>query len=415
MKFDINKIGIYLSSYKYSLITFTIIIVFYQLIIVTFIPLDSKVHGDERHFIETIRYFSDFDLHKVKDYKEVAPPLVFVIYAVWGKIFGFEIQNLRVLSLIIAFITFLLLHRLFFQTFKDKNSVILILLFFLLNPYIIGFNVLIFTDMLTLLFVCLFCLAVYKNITWLLFFSASSALLCRQYSIFILIAGMFYYMIIYFHKREKKILINALSIAVSMIPLLLLFIVWRGLAPQSGLDYWVGKTSMHFSLNNLNTYILMSVVYSFPIMIFRFKYLFSFKILLIVAIAGVVYFIFPVEPSTVTVEMTMHDTVGLFHRSLKTFTISYTIEHIIFYFFFVLGLGLLWCISMNLYDRFSNKEIDYNLFTEIAYLCFLLIMPFSYQVWEKYLIIVLPIIFIIILKGTDVLNANESLISRITP
>ncbi len=399
MKFDINKIGIYLSSYKYSLITFTIIIVLYQLIIVTFIPLDSKVHGDERHFIETIRYFSDFDLHKVKDYKEVAPPLVFIIYAIWGKIFGFEVQNLRIFSLIIAFLTFLVLHYLFFRTFQRKNYIIPVLFFFLLNPYIIGFNVFVFTDMLTLLFVILFCIAVYRDLTLLLFFSASAALLCRQYAIFILTAGILYYIVVFFTKREKKILINTLSIALSMIPLLVLFIVWKGLAPQSGLDYWVGQNGMHFNLNNLTTYLLMSVVYSFPIMIFRFKYLFSFKILLIVAIAGVVYFIFPVEPSTVTVEMTMHDTVGLFHRSLKTFTISYTIEHIIFYFFFVLGLGLLWCISMNLYDRFSNKEIDYNLFTEIAYLCFLLIMPFSYQVWEKYLIIVLPIIFIIILEG----------------
>jgi hypothetical protein len=368
---------------------------------VLFIPIDSKVHGDERHFIETIKYFSDFELKKVNDYKEVAPPLVFLLYAIWGKIFGFEVYNLRVFSLIIALITFLLLHYLFYNTIKKKNHVLPILFFFLLNPYIIGFNVFVFTDMLTLLFVILFCIAVFRDLKWLIFLSASSALLCRQYSIYILLAGICYYLMIYFHKREKAVLMNASLIAGSMIPLFILFIVWKGLAPQSGLDYWVTDRSYGFRINYLNTYIIMIIIYSFPLILFQSKSLFRSKQLLISAICSFFYFIFPVKPSPVTVEMTGHDTVGILHRFLKTVIPSYTIEHIVFYVFFVLGSGFLWKIFTDLYDQYIKKQFDFYFFLKIGIYSFLLVMPFSYQVWEKYLIVVLPLIFITLFERKE--------------
>ena len=70
------------------------------------------------------------------------------------------------------------------------------------------------------------------------------------------------------------------------------------------------------------------------------------------------------------------------------------VEHIIFYLSYALGLVFIWKVLQDIFYRLSTKQIDYSLLLNFGIVFFILIMPLSYQVWEKYLVIVLPIILL---------------------
>lgn len=70
--------------------------------------------GDEGHFVETISFFSDRTFSEaVQDYPEVTPPLFYLVYSYWGKIFGNEIQTLRLLSVLTGLISFIFVYYIF--------------------------------------------------------------------------------------------------------------------------------------------------------------------------------------------------------------------------------------------------------------------------------------------------------------
>ena len=70
------------------------------------------------------------------------------------------------------------------------------------------------------------------------------------------------------------------------------------------------------------------------------------------------------------------------------------VEHIIFYLSYALGLAFIWKVLQDIFYRLSTKQMNDILLLNFGIIFFILIMPLSYQVWEKYLVIVLPIIFL---------------------
>lgn len=63
----------------------------FSLISLTIIGI-SAIHyplrGDEKHITETVRLFAkNLSLETIKNYPEVTPPLFYIIYAFWAKIF----------------------------------------------------------------------------------------------------------------------------------------------------------------------------------------------------------------------------------------------------------------------------------------------------------------------------------------
>ena len=106
--------------------------------------------GDEIHFVETInRFGKNMGLNTIKHYNEMSTPLPFMLYALWGRIFGFEIHILRILSVIIAVATYILFHWLLFLIFGNIKVASLTSAFLVLHPYMVGFSVFVFTDMET--------------------------------------------------------------------------------------------------------------------------------------------------------------------------------------------------------------------------------------------------------------------------
>lgn len=391
------------SSYKTSLVFIIIIILAYQLAITFFIPLNSQPKGDEKHFIEAINHFKIINLDTIKDYKEVTPPLVFVIYSLWGKLTGYEISHLRILSLFISFLVFVSIFTLSYQVSTKKHFAFLITILFMLNPYVIGFNIYIFTDMLTLFWICLFCIGFFKKCKTILFFSSMFMLLSRQYSIFLPIAAILYFVFIFYSKRNYKILTDAFIILLSFVPLLLLFLLWKGFAPPSGIRYWLYDEGIRFNFYYLVTYITFIPLYTLPILVLRLKHINkNYKSSIIWSVIGLSYFLFPIEASKVTIEQTNLSTVGLLHKLIKQFFSSPFWENIFFYFFFVFGLLFLQTCVRALFKLVREKNFNFVSLLDISIICFLLIMPFSYQVWEKYLLAIIPIVFIRLLNlGRD--------------
>jgi len=169
------------------------------------IGINRPYLGDEAHFAETVRYFgNEISLNTLKSYNEMSAPLPFVLYALWGRVFNFEIQTLRILSVIFALLTFVTFHYLLFSIFKESKIALATTAFFILNPYMVGLSIFVFTDMLAILFLIICCLAV-KNKSPLLFAVASSlGLLTRQYFAFLAIAAGLYYLFSYKKARESR-------------------------------------------------------------------------------------------------------------------------------------------------------------------------------------------------------------------
>ncbi len=265
----------------------------------------------------------------------------------------------------------------------------------MLNPYVFGFNIFIFTDMLTLFFIILFCISVYKNNGLSIFFTAALALLCRQYSVFIIAAGGIYYLISFFKSRDNLLLINAGVIAASFLPLLILFLIWNGFAPPAGIIRWAPDQKILYNLSYMNTYIVMIPFYILPFYLLRWNELMIKRNYLLVFLgAGIFYFLYPVAPSAVTLEQTDLTTVGLLHKFIKMVIPINAVEHIIFYLSYALGLAFIWKVLQDIFYRLSTKQMNYSLLLNFGIIFFILIMPLSYQVWEKYLVIVLPIILL---------------------
>ncbi len=351
-------------------------------------------HVDEWHYLETIRYFgSNFNLSMIFDYKDVTAPLVFIIYALWGKVVGFEVNNLRLLSLLFSAATVFMIFRWYKELLAGKHAALFTILLFLLNPYMWGLSFLVYTDMATLFFIILAAWAVYRQQPILIFIASAASLLCRQYSIYLVLAAGLYQIILLI-KGDHKRIISVVALALGCLPLMILMIQWRGLAPPASMQKWIVPDSRLYHYDYITTYIVFIAVYLLPIVILMFKQLFRGNILFISLLLSGWYLIFPLSPSPVTLAQTQYDTVGLFHRLLKMITGGSILESVLLWGFFWCGLVLL--ANMIIYDikRFQRGVWDYGHFLTLAVICFIILMPLSYQVWEKYLVMVLPFILV---------------------
>jgi 4-amino-4-deoxy-L-arabinose transferase-like glycosyltransferase len=378
-----NKIKPYHIWFVFSLILLTII---------EFISLKLPLHGDERHIVETIRLFTNnLSFETIKNYPEVTPPFFFIFYALWAKVVGQSIESLRILTLIISFITWQLLYWLNILITKNQKHSFLLSLLIIINPYFFGTSVYVFTDMLTILFVLASILSFMRNNNFRFLIFSTLAILCRQYVIIIPIAIIIYSLTNY--KTDKSESVKYLiSSAISFVPLIVLFILWKDIAPKSGIEKWIIPNSSFYNLDNINTYVTFSVVYIFPLFFLLIKKIrISFFVSSISLVLTILLSLFPIKPSVITLVQTSQTTVGYAHKFIITILGSNG-----FLISVVLGLLLFWGSYLNVellrmvIGRFQEKMKDKKIVFIYLWFLFLLTMPLSYQVWEKYLTIVLP-------------------------
>ncbi len=369
---------------------------FLFLTVIGFYSISLPYHGDERHIIETIKLFADnLSFNTIKDYPEVTPPFFYIFYALWVKIFSSSIESLRLLTLIISFLTWQLIFYLIKLFVKNDTHVFLLSLLIIINPYFFGTSVFVFTDMLTLMLSLAAIISFANN--KVLFFSILSmlAILCRQYSVIIPTAVILFSLFNYKNDKttSRNFIIGSFS---TFIPLIILFGIWKNISPASGTEKWIVPNSSFYNLDYINTYLTFSVIYILPLAIIFFKKIRLNYTSLLISLAFTLFLsLFPPKTSLATLEFTDYKTVGIIHQALAEFfgLESLGIKIILWIFLFV-GCYLSIELLKNLYLQIKSRLLEKEIIFTLIWILFLLIMPFSYQVWEKYLTMIIPFLII---------------------
>ena len=392
-----NKIKPYHIWFAFSIITLTV---------VGIVSLKLPFRGDERHIVETIRLFANnFNFETIKDYPEVTPPFFFMFYALWAKIFSASTESLRILTLIISFRAWQLVYFLFQLFVKKKSHALLLSLLVVINPYFFGTSIFVFTDMLTIMLSLVAVISYLKNKFFLFIIFSTLAILCRQYAVIIPMSVILFSLLNY--KRDKLNNRNyIIGSFLTFLPLLILFVFWKNISPATGIEKWIVPNSSFYNIDYINTYITFSVIYIFPLVILFFKKIeLSFSSLLSALVFTIILSLFPVKTSMATLEFTDYKTVGFIHQVFVEFLGDESLWlKIILVFFLLVGCYINIELLKRFYQYIKTKSFDKKLIFTLLWVLFLLIMPFSYQVWEKYLTMILPFL---ILSIYLVLYSNE--------
>lgn len=365
---------------------------FFTVLSISILTIGLPYRGDERHFVETIKLFSDnFNLNTLKDYPEVTPPLFYYVFAAWSKLFGFSIESLRIFNSIISFFTWLLIFKLNEKFIADKKIQFLISLISVLNPYFLGMSAHVFTDMLTINFILISMLSfINNNFIYFTIFS-TMAILTRQYAI-IFPAGVLIYSVLNIKNlstTNKKFIFAAI---VSLIPILILFAVWQNISPKSGIEKWFIPNSSNYNLDYINSYITFSIIYILPIFVLiSRKIKLNIKVLLTSVVLSVLISLFPIKTSVATLTLTDYKTIGFAHEFLvETFGFETIITKFLLWSFLLIGCVINLNIILSIIEMIKKKGYEKDLVLYLVWVLFLSVMPFSYQVWEKYITMIIP-------------------------
>lgn len=377
-----NKIKPYYIWIAFSIIAIATIGIF---------SLSLPFRGDERHIVETIRLFADnFNFNTIKDYPEVTPPFFFMFYALWAKIFSNSTESFRILTLIISFITWQLVYYLFGLFAQKKYHALLLSALVIGNPYFFGTSVFVFTDMLTIMLVLAAVISLIKNKLYFFIVLTTLAILCRQYAVVIPAAVIFYSFLNYKNDtaNNRNYIIGSL---ITILPLSVLFVIWENIAPASGIEKWIVPNSTFYNIDYINTYITFSVIYILPLVIVFYKKIkFYYVTFLIAFVLTIILSFFPIKTSMATLEFTDYKTVGIIHQTLVEFLGNESLWlKIILAFLLLAGCYINTELLKSFYPAIKIKSIEKEMIFILIWLLFLLIMPFSYQVWEKYLTMIL--------------------------
>ena len=393
-----------LNRYRWSLALLLVLFVVVEgALIIGTRGLTRPPWGDESHFVETVRAFgNDMGLDNIRNYRQVTPPLTFIAYALWGHIAGFDLPHLRLLSLMVAFVFYILIHRIVFETTGKGVLALFVTALLMVNPYMAGVSVFVFTDMITLAFIAASLYAVWRERPLLLWFGLAGALLCRQYSVFLMCGACLYAIITWYFDRRPVMAAMAITSFLSIVPLGMLFLLWGGVAPPVGSAYWNPESDLRFHPGFVSVYLVMTTVYLAPLLAYSWRRLYADRrTLLMSAVAGFYYAAFPIRASEVTVMQTGRTTVGLCHRLIRTTGIGSVAEDVLFMILFMLAMPVVIHVVRIIRSGLKTKILRYDFFLGLLLFCFLIIMPFSYQNWEKYILPLLPVITLLLISTEE--------------
>jgi hypothetical protein len=392
-----------MSSYLKAILAFLVFLMVFQSVVISVADLKRPYWGDEDHFVPTIRQFGDgLSLNTLKHYNELSTPLPFIVYALWGRIFGFETHVLRLLSVIIALTTYLLFHRLLWVVFHNPRIAFLAGAFLAVHPYMVGFSIFVFTDMLPILFLILAAMALIRRSATGFGLAAAGALLCRQYYVFLpLAAGMFSLLAYKCESRTEEpdpkrwgTLSMLLASVLSIAPLGMLFIFWQGFSPDNARRILYLQEGLSFHPSFFILYVCLLFIYLIPIVVVNWRNFYtSYRILIVCFVLSWVYWLFPVGSARYEIGIDVH-IVGLFHHFLHWINPGGFFEQVVFFIAFLLGLPILLFLVKDCYLRVRDRKCDFALFLDMSILAFLVIMPFSYLCWEKYFMPLVPLVTI---------------------
>lgn len=290
--------------------------------------LRMPLWSDENHYIETVRLFvHSFTLSTIHNYKEMHTPLAYMLYALVGKCFGDEIWIYRLFTMACASITLVSIYFIMRRITGRAIVAIVVVALFIVNPYVYGLSVFIFSDMTGVMFLFLAFAAGIEKRTWLFCITSAAAILCRQYNAFLPAAFTLWVLFVpqVFSKKEKiKFLCAAI---LSLVPVIALFLFWGDIAPPRGMAFWNPHREQGFHPAYIVAYCTLFTVYAAPAIITIIPKFIAWKRIFIGIIISPLYIIWPIRPSPLAIEQANVHTVGFFHKALKFATCGNSLVH----------------------------------------------------------------------------------------
>jgi hypothetical protein len=171
-----------------------------------------------------------------------------------------------------------------------------------------------------------------------------------------------------------------------------LMLLWKGPAPRPGLLLFANHFQMRYQ-NYFVFYIATMWIYILPYFLYRVRFLISSgRLLMVSASAALLYPLIPVRASNTTVRMGS-TTNGRLHKVIQMIANhNFYAEHCIFALCFAVGLLLLIRQCVSIIADIKNRSFTIATLLDMATISFLIVMPAQHQVWEKYLIMLIPIV-----------------------
>jgi len=96
-----------------------------------------------------------------------------------------------------------------------------------------------------------------------------------------------------------------------------------------------------------------------------------------------------------TLEFTDYKTVGFVHQAFVELLGNESLWlKVVLAFLLLAGCYINTVLLKRFYQHIKTKSFDKKLIFTLLWILFLIIMPFSYQVWEKYLTMILPFLIL---------------------
>ncbi len=359
------------------------------------VGLSRPESGDEAHFVQTIRQFGQqINFEQLRTYEEMSTPLPFVAYGLWGRLFGFELPALRIGGILVALATHAVYLVLLLSLLGRRLGALLAFLLFVLHPYTVYLSLFVHTDIPAVGLALLGLVALRDGRPLWLAVALAGAVLCRQYLVFLSGAVMVFCSLRWFIMSDRRAVTMGLAAVASLLPFIALLVLWRAPHPDNQVQKLYIGNAFSFHPGSLVVYLMTIGVYLLPILCVRVAAICADRWLWSAAVVlSPLYWLWPVAPSPSAVIMEI-PTVGFFHRLLHGTVGQGWFEHSILFAGFFLGLLIVGRILIDMATRIRDRQLDFVAFMDLVIFSFLIVMPFSYLHWEKYLMPVYPVLIV---------------------
>lgn len=342
--------------------------------------------GDELRFIETSSAFArgPLTLEFLRTYPEMSGPLPFLYFGWWGQCFGTDLATMRIGAAVAAFAALLLLFEWLRGALASEMLALAVGLYLCMNPYVAAMSVMVYTDMFSLALVCGALLGSARGSAVGMAVPVAAALLSRQYLVFLVPA-------LFLHHWQARQRTMALAAVAAALPLAGLVVMWKGLAPDSGMRAVYLSGSPRFQFTAFVGYVAVLFVYLAPPLLWRWRAWLAWPV------GAVFYVLFPLRPSAPTLQHGF-TTMGLLDRGLHFLLREQWMRDVFYGAAFAAGVMVLRKLIPAAAVR---REVP-----ALAVFSFLVVMPFSYLYWEKYLLPVLPLAAVACVRALHVADAD---------
>jgi hypothetical protein len=315
---------------------------------------------------------------------------MFFVFGLVGRAVGFDLWKLRVGVALLSYLTLLLFFHLC-RTSSDSTKPWLSIYAtaaLALSPYYLGTSLYYYTD-IPCLFAMMVALTLYLSDRPLGgAIAAGAAVLTRQYSVFLPVAYVLTSMIMGKGRRRWRDLGRWTMLVLPFAMLVPLIVLWKGISPQNHLREIV-RQSGYVHPEFVNYLVLATGVYSLPLAILRTREIFQRQRLLTVGLLTPLFWLAIPRPNP-EVMNPLVKTLGYLDIALsKTFGDHKTIPYF-----------LLWVLGcLILYEVFQIERYEAKKLILFAIVGFFLMHLFAPSVWDKYLLMVLPLVFLSLVRG----------------